>query len=630
MPRLDRRRLIHLATAAALLVLGGLLVRSLVAPQAQPPPRRSRDAPAPRSARTTDRHPMPPTYDHTFTGDTSTSYLTSGVSLFPGDPTSPVASNGNGTSNVWRVTAGTLEGQGTGADFPTGVQGSTILWPTSLNLRDLRLEAYLGPQTQANYILNLVGRWQSSGSQFSCRVGIYGSIFVQLESYAGGALQSLPTTVDVNSGFVSTHYNKFVLDIDSQGSGGSSTNVTLKIYDLGTDGTASPTLVYQAHSNGVTSAGPLISGRWGFSCGSVGPGTDTPVRVYRVTATDLSAPVNAIALTRPQTGFIVQRSLSAPTTTIVITGTYTAPGTPPTAIEYQVDGGSWGTLVSSPTGGTFNSTISGLTAGAHVIAVRFDSDTSTTASANPLYIGNVFVLYGQSNMVGQFTNNQPFSADSPLAGRLWPQTGSPTAWVALADPVGADGHGSYIPHLATALVQGNHLPVGIIPCAHSGQAISGLLPGGTLYNDMKARVLVATGNLSGTVRAVLYHQGESDAGITDPEVYRTRLRTLAAGILADLGCPLVVCKLQQCSAAPTGGIDAINAIIESEWGVNNILRGPDYSNLPDDGDGAHLTTDAHAREAGGAWAYWIGRSLDATAATSSAVPRIGSSMIKGR
>ena len=65
---------------------------------------------------------------------------------------------------------------------------------------------------------------------------------------------------------------------------------------------------------------------------------------------------------------------------MTVSGTYS--GSAPTALDYQVDGGSW-TAASSPTisGGTYSFSVTAPSAGSHTIGVRDHNDTSTAITS---------------------------------------------------------------------------------------------------------------------------------------------------------------------------------------------------------------------------------------------------------
>jgi hypothetical protein len=80
---------------------------------------------------------------------------------------------------------------------------------------------------------------------------------------------------------------------------------------------------------------------------------------------------------------------------------------------------------------------------------------------------------------------------------------------------------------------------------------------------------------------------------------------LAAAIKADLGCPLIPCKFQTCTASsPTlTNQQKIWAAIGNEWASDaNVLPGPDLSTMvATKSDGLHLFNQADMFEAASRW-----------------------------
>jgi hypothetical protein len=121
----------------------------------------------------------------------------------------------------------------------------------------------------------------------------------------------------------------------------------------------------------------------------------------------------------------------------------------------------------------------------------------------PFGVGDVFVIAGQSNAAG---HGDGFIADR---SRLVAMRGEPGDW-ALADhperlPTGT-GTGSAWPTLGELLASYDHVQIGFIMVAVGGTSTEQWQPAGDFYPVLQRA-------LSGRrVRAVLWHQGESDPG----------------------------------------------------------------------------------------------------------------------
>lgn len=86
--------------------------------------------------------------------------------------------------------------------------------------------------------------------------------------------------------------------------------------------------------------------------------------------------------------------------------------------------------------------------------------------------------------------------------------------------------------------------------------------------------------------------------------YNASLDSIANAIMADLGVPLIPCKLQQCYDRD---VTNVNAAIGEAWANNpNVKAGPDLSDLtPVTANDVHFRTDAEMITVGGRWATAI-------------------------
>ena len=207
-----------------------------------------------------------------------------------------------------------------------------------------------------------------------------------------------------------------------------------------------------------------------------------------------------------------------------------------------------GTLVSavlSPNQGnsniTFNqaeSKLVGVPAGGPytiVCQVKHENQTGTALVAN-VYVGDLWVLAGQSNMegVGDLVDVTPPNPKVMLLGMdgHWAIAEEPLHWlVDSPDPVHSGdaandratrsehahktrkkGAGLGLP-FAVTMVESTGVPVGLVACAHGGTSMEQWNPskkeqgGNSLYGSMLRQVKLA----GGKVKGVLWYQGESDS-----------------------------------------------------------------------------------------------------------------------
>jgi len=314
---------------------------------------------------------------------------------------------------------------------------------------------------------------------------------------------------------------------------------------------------------------------------------------------------SSFALTAPQAYQVSQRS--GTTGGIVIHGVIADAVNHD--IEARFNGGAWSTIVTGAHG-NFNATLGSQAQGQGTLDVRAKDKIALTQSIAYVGIGEVFVIAGQSNAVGQGTNLQVYSHATLKAGLF----GNDYLWHELYDPsddptnqvdtISQDStyHGSAWLPLATSALAALGIPVAFVPCALDGSSVTAWQPGGdhqnraTLYGSMVVRALRVGG-----VRCVLWWQGEIDALNAMPRAtYLTNLTALADAVFADIGCKVIPCKFQNTTIDPTNQTAIINAIGDGWAAGNHILTGPDLSDLVAD-DGLHLQTDLKIGTAATRW-----------------------------
>lgn len=276
-----------------------------------------------------------------------------------------------------------------------------------------------------------------------------------------------------------------------------------------TGGTFSGTLTGQSAGTGT------LSVRWKNIPSVIATVASVTVTATSITFTTPNTPANAAVPYR-----MFQRNGSNQAS-VRITGTYT--GTP-TAIEWQWAGGSWATLVASPTGGAFDATVTLPSLGQGSLNIRFSNATGVTASLPAVGCGDVFLLAGQSNNVGKATNyitpvvpgaHPSWAAVECAKNGIW-RLNQETSTYKFDDPTGAvysvnsdpTPGGSYCGALATSLMAAG-VPCAFVPCALGSTGIPAWAVSTsttTLYG-----ALLATANTIGGHKAVIWWQGENEA-----------------------------------------------------------------------------------------------------------------------
>jgi hypothetical protein len=154
----------------------------------------------------------------------------------------------------------------------------------------------------------------------------------------------------------------------------------------------------------------------------------------------------------------------------------------------------------------------------------------------------LFLLAGQSNMAGR---GMIEPEDSVVNPRVWMFTRD-ERWQPAVEPMHFDkpiagvGPGR---SFGLALAEAEEgIEIGLIPTAVGGSAITSWVPGGVHaetgahpYDDAIRRARAAMRD--GELKAILWHQGESDANARAAPEYEARLRALIERFRSDLGDP---------------------------------------------------------------------------------------------
>ncbi|MCA9054229.1 MAG: DUF1080 domain-containing protein [Planctomycetaceae bacterium] len=149
---------------------------------------------------------------------------------------------------------------------------------------------------------------------------------------------------------------------------------------------------------------------------------------------------------------------------------------------------------------------------------------------------HLYLLIGQSNMAGRGVIEEPVVPPHARVLKL----SKDDAWVPATEPlhfdkpIAAAGLGtSFAAAMADADPQ---ITVGLIPCAVGGTPLSRWEKGGDLYEEAVRRTQVAMQN--GTLKGVLWHQGEGDSGSEETAgTYATRLSKVVEDLRKQLGAP---------------------------------------------------------------------------------------------
>jgi hypothetical protein len=254
-------------------------------------------------------------------------------------------------------------------------------------------------------------------------------------------------------------------------------------------------------------------------------------------------------------------------------------------------------------------------------------------------VGEVFVVAGQSNSANHGEEKQ-----TPQSQRVAAFDG--TRWQIANDPQpGASGKGgSFMPALGDKIVTWFDVPVGFVACGIGATSVREWLPAGTTFPNpptIESRVeKLSTGEWASKgeafamfvsrmkqlgphgFRAVLWHQGESDANQKDPtrtlsgELYREYLEKLIRASQVEIGweAPWFVAQVSYHVPGDEASPD-IRGAQSSLWNEGIALEGPDSDALKGDlrernGQGVHFSGKG-LREHAAKWAEKVSPWIEA-------------------
>ena len=222
--------------------------------------------------------------------------------------------------------------------------------------------------------------------------------------------------------------------------------------------------------------------------------------------------------------------------------------------------GGWRDLPTSVSDGRFSSRLEAPAGGWYRVELQIlvAGEVVATAAVERVGVGEVFVVAGQSNSANHGEERQKVQSGRVVAfdGEVWRMADDPQP--------GASGNGgSFIPAFGDAMVQRFGVPVGVLACGLGGTSVREWLPRGATFPNpptVEARVKrrpdgtwesdgEAYANLVRRLkqpgergfRAVLWHQGESDANQADPTrtlrgaLYREYLSRIIRDARRDIG-----------------------------------------------------------------------------------------------
>jgi hypothetical protein len=148
----------------------------------------------------------------------------------------------------------------------------------------------------------------------------------------------------------------------------------------------------------------------------------------------------------------------------------------------------------------------------------------------------LFLLIGQSNMAGRGMIEPSDQVPHPSVFMLTKDK----TWALAVDPLHFDkpdlaGAGLGLTFGRAVVDASPEANVGLIPAAFGGSSLDQWSPEGKLYSNAIERVRVA--QQKGIVRAILWHQGESDSAADKVATYAQRFKVLVEHLRKDIGDP---------------------------------------------------------------------------------------------
>jgi hypothetical protein len=291
--------------------------------------------------------------------------------------------------------------------------------------------------------------------------------------------------------------------------------------------------------------------------------------------------------------------------------------------------GEWRRLDAKIAGDGFEATAAVPVGGWYRVGVRVRSGGEAVAESfvEHVGVGEVFVVAGQSNAANHGEEKQATKTGrvATFDGKSWRLANDP-------QPGASGGRGSFLPPFGDAMAERLGVPVGFVACGIGATSVREWLPRGATFPNpptIENRVAKRKDGLWESrgaafdmfvermqqfgprgFRAVLWHQGESDANQRDPtrtlpgSLYREYLEQLIRESRRAIGwdAPWFVAQVSYHVPGDESSPD-IRAAQASLWNDGIALEGPDSDALK-----------GELREAGGKGVHFSGAGLRAHAA----------------
>ena len=246
---------------------------------------------------------------------------------------------------------------------------------------------------------------------------------------------------------------------------------------------------------------------------------------------DVAAGNPTLVLSSPQDYQVFQRQMRT-RGEIIVDGH--ADGIPVPVLEVklaEVAGQEWKALAVDPKTGAFHASVAAPAGGWYRLEARLTVSGQIAAEAAVAHvgIGEVFIVAGQSNSCNYGAEKQ-----NPVTGKVASFDGSKWAIANDPQPGGGGKGGSFIPAFGDAMVARLNVPVAVAACGIGSTSVRQWLPAGSIIHNEPTtgagvkKIEPGKWEVTGQpfeglmqrvdalgphgFRAILWHQGESDAG----------------------------------------------------------------------------------------------------------------------
>lgn len=318
---------------------------------------------------------------------------------------------------------------------------------------------------------------------------------------------------------------------------------------------------------------------------------------------------------------------------IIIQGIYSGS---PSSIEAQFNSEEWEIIDQNPFDGKFSGKLFNQKIGQGDLIVRFTNDSRINNTANHISIGDVFVIAGQSNALGQANYTQRLDKENEFITTIFygnfpiiKNSGLEITLISNGTIMkkSVDGffktnewfEGPYEDHspfplVSNIIMQKENVPISFIQTSTNGGGIE-LWQKDTnnTYEKMIHYITKATnGNMN--IKAILFFQGESDTYLdhfNTYDNYKNNVQTLVQNLFNDTNTEKFI--LGQIGETPERHSKIATSKIQKAqqdlWSSENILSGPITYDIGPLSDNLHFITDEEIRELSNRWGISILRGV---------------------